>query len=489
MRAALFVLTWAMFMLLAPAAPLVGVSRTVATTARALVENGTLDVAGRGDAVSLPSTVVHDGRRRAETALGAALLLVPAEAMARAFAGVDPQLRLARALESGTAAAVVAFLCVLFFGALREEGLTPRAALEFTLLLAFATPLVWYARVPDGSALAALLLFVAVRAARAFAAADGKGATPTLGLALGLSLGALVIVQPTLLLAALVIVAWCGLHRHAPIRPASLVRVIGPLVAGIACVLLHRWHVGAAAEPMGDLVQGLDGLLLSTGKSIFLYAPICLLALPALAWMWRARRADAQLVLAVAAALLLAAAQLDDWHGDPTWGPRRALPLMPLAVETVALAWLARRSERRARRRATSAVALLAVAGIGVQLVGIAIAPSTYLDVATEVRLASGSPSWFGEQPSECHFIPQFSPIVGHAWLLSHLVRNDRRLDVDPPYKLLLASAPKLESVWPRLRVDWIGRDWSRAAAAAWLAALGAIAVAAALVLRRRVLR
>ena len=432
-RAPLFALLVALFCALAPAAPAPGIARTVASTAMALVTSGTLDVAAYGDDTTLPSTAVYDGRRRATTALGAALVLLPAEALTRAVAGIDVGRRIAHTAESATAALVAALLCILFFGALRKEGVSARAAVAFTLLLAFATPLVWFARVPDGSALAALLLFAATQSARAFVAAEDRGAALTLGVALG----ALVLVQPTLLLAALVVVAWCGLHRHQPLTLAAGLRVTLPLGASIAAVVAHRWHVGAAAEPMGDLVQGLDGLVLSTGKSIFAYAPVCLLAMPALAWMWRTRRADAQLILAVAAAVLLAAAQLDDWHGNPHLGPARALPLVPLAVQAVALAWAA----RSRARRASILAALAAAAGLLVQTVGVAIAPATYLDVVTEVRMASGSPSWFGEQPSECHFIPQFSPIVGHAWLLSHLVRNDRRFDVAPPYQLLLASS------------------------------------------------
>jgi hypothetical protein len=222
--------------------------------------------------------------------------------------------------------------------------------------------------------------------------------------------------------------------------------------------------------------------LLSTGKSLFLYAPLLLLAPSALWWMWRARRAEAQLTLAVAAAVLLAAAQLDDWHGDPTWGPRRALPLVPLGVEAVALAWAARPQ----RRRASTAVALLFAAGLGVQTVGVAIAPTTWFSVVDEVRVASGAASWFSEQPSECHFIPQFSPVVGHAWLLSHVVRNDRRLDVNPPYKLLLPNSPKLDAVWPRLGIDWFARAWPTPVAAAWLSFLALVAFVAAWALRRR---
>jgi hypothetical protein len=263
-------------------------------------------------------------------------------------------------------------------------------------------------------------------------------------------------------------------------------RVSLPLFAGVFVVIAHRWHAGAAAEPMGDLLQGLDGLLLSTGKSLFLYSPLLLLAPPSLLWLWRTRRADAQLVLAVGAAVLLAAAQLDDWHGDPTWGPRRVLPLVPLLLEAVALAWRTRAADR-SRRRATLALALLTVVGIGVQTVGVAIAPATYFGVVTEVRVATGAPSWFAEEPTECHFIPQFSPIVGHAWLLGHKLRGDRHFEIDPPYKLLLANPPKLD-IWPRLSLDWFALGWPLAWALSWLGLLALVAAGAAWTLARRLM-
>ena len=487
MRLALFALVFSIFTLLAPAAPLAGIARTVAASAHALVTTGTLDVATYGDGDALPSTVVFAGRRRAVTALGATLALVPAEALAAATQSIDRPGRIERAAQAATAAALAALVCVLFFGRLRADGLSPRASLAFSLALAFATPLLWFARVPDGTALATLLLFVAARAARAVVSAAVVGPEDRrAALKLGLALGALVVVQPTLLLAALVLVAWCGLHRYDRLGVPVAVRVAAPLVAGIAIVVLHRAHVHAPAEPMGDLLQGLDGLVLSTGKSIFLYAPLLLLAPPSLVWLWRTHRAEAQLVLAVSAAVLLAAAQLDDWHGDPTWGPRRALPLVPLALEAVALAWHARSSGYAPRRRASAPLALLTAVGIAVQTVGIGLSPSTYLSVVTDVRAATGAPSWFAEQPSECHFIPQFSPILGHAWLLSHRVRNDRHFEINPPYLLLLSTPPKLERIWPRLTIDWFAPGWPVGAAIAWLLSWALVAAAAAWTLRRR---
>ncbi|HEY2747005.1 MAG TPA: hypothetical protein VGL86_20420 [Polyangia bacterium] len=484
-RLPLFVLVFAILTMLAPAAPLAGYARTIASTARALVATGTLDVAPLGDGATLPSTALRHGRRRATSGLGAALALVPAEALAAATRTIDPTARIGRAAEAATAGALVALVCVVFFGMLVADGLSARAALFFTLALAFATPLAWYGRVPDGTALATLLLLVAARAARAVVSADVVGpADRRAALALGLSLGALVVVEPTLLFAALVLVAWCGLHRYDRLGAAVAARVIAPLAAGLVAVVVERWHAGALPEPRGELLQGLDGLVLSTGKSLFLYAPVLLLAPSALLRLWRTHRAEAQLVLAVAAAVLLAAAARDDWHGDPTWGPRRAVPLVPLALEAIALAWSARATERRGKR--STFLALLIAVGIAVQTAGITISPSTYLNVISEVRVATGAPAWFGEAPSECHFIPQFSPIIGHAWLLSHLVRHDRRFDVNPPYLLLLSTPPRLDNVWSRLFVDWFAIGWPPLAAIAWLAALAVAAAAAAWTLRRR---
>ena len=492
MKAALFALSFALFWALAPSSPPAGEAATIAASARALI-SGRLDVADEGDGRALPATVVHDGQRRATTALGAIVALAPAEAAARLLARVLPatsapttispakpsvtidwSARVTQLAESATAALLAALVCVLFFAQLVRDGLSSRAALAFTAVLALATPLCWSARVPDGTALATVLLLVAVAAARRFVAAAAHGSAWTLGA----TLAALVIVEPTLLLAALVIVAWCGVHRHAPLDRAAALRIVLPLVAGIALVLVHRRWVGAHATETGDLVQGLDGLILSTGKSLWLYAPPLFLLPPALMWLWRTQRSEAQLVLVVTAAVLVAAAHLADWHGDPTWGPRRALPLTPLLLAVVARAYAARPRPRL--------LALLVAAGLWVQVVGLAIAPPLYYGVVDEVRVVSGAPSWFAIEPDECHFMPQFSPIVGHGWLLSHLVRGDRHLELQPPFQLLVSTPLKLDDVYARLHIDWIARDWPLRLTLAWLALLATIAAVAAWTIRRR---
>jgi hypothetical protein len=56
--------------------------------------------------------------------------------------------------------------------------------------------------------------------------------------------------------------------------------------------------------------------------------------------------------------------------------------------------------------------------------------------------------------------MPEFSPLAGHVWLLSHWVRQDRDLARDPPWKELVPQRINLNEAWNGLRLDWWAHDW-----------------------------
>jgi hypothetical protein len=474
MRGRLFVIFFCAFVALAPREPWSGRTRAFSTAARHLVGARTLDLAD--DAPSRFTSVAH-GQRRLVEPVGA-LLLAPAALAYRAGERVGPL------VEAASAAALAALVCVVFFANLRRLGVAPRAALGGTLLVGFATSLWVYARLPDGTAAAALALLLALdRARRLRAAPNARDA-----IALGLAGGALALIAPELGPAALVlgVLALAGTRGRSRLAGLSLA-ALGPLVLASVLVEAYRIAIGAPPAPRGDLLEGLYGLLLSTGKSVFLYNPPLALGVLALPWFWRTRRSEALLTLAVLAGGVLSIARLVDWHGDPAWGPRRLVPLVPIAMEPIA-AWLAA-SWAGARRRTRALVAALAVGGAGVQLLGAALPADTFLRVATLEKDHSGAPGWFGEAPSECHFIPQLSPLVGNAWLLAHAARHDRNLAADPPWTLIVPSTPRLDAEWPHLRVDWWAAGWPRLPAALGLLALAVALLAAAAGVRCNVLR
>jgi hypothetical protein len=88
------------------------------------------------------------------------------------------------------------------------------------------------------------------------------------------------------------------------------------------------------------LLTGLYGLLLSHGKSLFVYNPFLLLAIPGAVLLWRRDRAATALLVLLAVVRPLFYARWSAWFGGVTWGPRflmpTAVPLSLLAVYAVA---------------------------------------------------------------------------------------------------------------------------------------------------------
>jgi hypothetical protein len=75
---------------------------------------------------------------------------------------------------------------------------------------------------------------------------------------------------------------------------------------------------------------GLTGMLFSPGKSVFLYNPILLLAVPGLFLLHRSHRWFVWVTAAAFAASVLFHAKYTFWSGDLAWGPRYLASLMGL---------------------------------------------------------------------------------------------------------------------------------------------------------------
>ncbi len=150
--------------------------------------------------------------------------------------------------------------------------------------------------------------------------------------------------------------------------------------------------------PLGD---GLFGLLLSPGKSVFLYAPVVAVGLLGLE---RAAR-PAKILCAVAPlVLLVAVARWWSWEGGTAWGPRHLLPVLPLLAAPAALVSL-------------GVVRAAFAAGMLLNLPGVLISSGSWDDYAERLRPRAGAVSWPSAGPVRVATIPALSPIVGHAWL------------------------------------------------------------------------
>jgi len=201
-------------------------------------------------------------------------------------------------------------------------------------------------------------------------------------IAAGLMAGAAFATRQPLLILALAPLAHLAWDAHAPARkPLVLAFMIGIVPAVIwqgwyNLIRTGAFYVPAAALPQfanlrpdGNPLQGLIGMLASPGKSLFLYSPILLLAIPGVRSLMRdGRWLGAGIATAVALYALLHA-PLRNWSGEWGWGPRYLVPVtMPLMLLAVAFA---RRVFERERRAMRHTVCALLVVGLVVQVIAV----------------------------------------------------------------------------------------------------------------------
>lgn len=158
-----------------------------------------------------------------------------------------------------------------------------------------------------------------------------------------------------------------------------------------------------------DLIQmGIYGQFLSSGKSIFLYAPLLLLW-PIGLWLQRQQKRWLWAPLAVIAAIVFVHTNVVFWHGDGAWGPRYlvlCLPMMVLPLGEV-YTWLGQQT--RVWRWSVLGV-LLMLTGV-VQVAAVAINLNAYIISSRNEQRRFHDPS--------------ASPIVGHWRQLGQQLSHD----------------------------------------------------------------
>ena len=148
-----------------------------------------------------------------------------------------------------------------------------------------------------------------------------------------------------------------------------------------------------------SIVTGIYGLLLSPTASLFVYCPIAIVAVAALLVLAPRDRAAAILFGGSVLVLLLFYAQLGNWMGGRSYGPRYLVPVIPLAhARARGGEPLATSSRRDGRRR------LLLAISLAVQVPGVLV---DYAKVSVAHARANGAPT-----PDDRLFNWRVSPLV-----------------------------------------------------------------------------
>lgn len=517
------------FFLLMSREPPWGDARITFETARSLLDRGALDIS-----IDAPSYffTVHAGKKYGFASLGNVLASLPSLLVFRGLSKLSsqPQPALYALCCHLSSAALMAMTAGLFFRLCRRRGAPPKLSLLLSLGLGLSTICFCYARSPYSESLQTLALLWLVE--RTLTQAQPQRMTPLgmagLGAAAGVVLNAKLVYAAVLPICAIPVV-W-SLLRATQARPPSSVSNAsaasdagtaaspgdGPvapqpslplsrvllglstaLLAFLPFVGLVMWHnVVKTGSPFrtgywGDLFSGqlwpaLYGYTLSSGQSIFLYSPpliLAVLGLPrAITDIDRERRRQTALIGAVIAVITLLNAKYFLWHGAFCWGPRLMVPVTPLLL-LLCLPWLPTALQAGRQRLRQVALAALFVCGGIVQLVGASLYWDHFLRIAQTVRDAMGGPVWSVDYLPHVYFVPQFAPLRGYPWLLSHLARRDPNLTADAPWNALFSRPIDVSSHFGRLRLDLWLLDWgSHPLVGALL--LSALAIAAGLTLR-----
>ena len=243
-------------------------------------------------------------------------------------------------MGSAVAAALTVWITFLFAFRLSGHG---RASVTVAFALAFGTLLWPYAKYGFNAPLATLTVAGGVYATWTAMRTGRDG----LLVVAGACFGAAMLVRFELALAAIVAGLWAAAELQ--LAPRRVLRVFmlmaAPFGVAVAVMLAYNaarfgniWDsgylrdAGATFNTSDRVWEGFAGLLVSPGRSFFLYSPVALAGVVALAGWFKRDRSTALLLSGVPITLFAFYASLLYWDADRSYGPRYLLPLLPFVV-------------------------------------------------------------------------------------------------------------------------------------------------------------
>jgi hypothetical protein len=379
-----------------------------------------------------------DGRLYPKAGIGQALLSAPFYIVGRevyersGFSETERGyvMRFATAAVEPFAAAIAVVLLLQICFCL---GYGVKSSLALALAFGFATPLWVYSKSFLTEPLTTALLLGSVLGLLAFKRSGRRRQLFVAGLCAGIT----VLVKYSMLLAVVpMIIFFLGScfpmkHRSSELSVFSgLGRLLAFGVPLALCAMVALWYNQArfgsmlasgygmevSREGFGTpLLVGLFGQLFSSGKSIFLYAPVLVLSWSGFAFFRRKFGAEALLLASIFMVNILFYSKFISWAGDGSWGPRYLIPFIPLLLVPVGSLL----SSPTVGRFVWTVFILLAVVGFLVQVGGVSVYFGSYLREIGEFpyKREFSDPRFL----SDSHFIPNYSPVYGH-WKM--LVRN-----------------------------------------------------------------
>ena len=418
---------------------------TMLAVTRGLIERGDVAVVVEDGAPVSALRPGRDGRVYSPYGILPSLLAIPLHLLGTLIAPSGLQADYAsRFTATMLNSLLTAVTCAILVQWTQRLGATDGWALMLAFLYGLATFAWTYARTFFSEPLAALLILGATERAWSAFRVNSPGAQHKTLFISGLLAGLL----PATRIAAAIAIPVIGLYvlwetlktwstNQTKSAPHQRWQILAHILSGVLLwivgvlpslalagwynlvrfgTLLASGYGSEAFQFTTPLAEGLFGLLLSPGKSVFLYAPSLLLTFPGGFALWR--RGERTTVLVIAGLFLshlLLYARWGQWPGGGVWGPRFLLPVVaPVTVLAAGLDILTPMQRLRLRRL----IPALVLGGVGFisNLGGVLLNFDTY---AVSTPFHTGVYTFSG------------SPLVGH-WRL--LIERWAHYSVPPPF-------------------------------------------------------
>lgn len=327
-----------------------------------------------------------DGRFYASHELGSVVMMLPVVAAGKVIERADASAganRVVGLLVVFLPCIYTALTAVGFWRLLRALRIDERSAVVATMMCGLCTIQICYSRMLFDGVLAATAVTwtyaILVDSERSSSWRGPLGA----GLAYGFAMFTRQSVLALLPCIGVFLLTAPAEHGRSAVWRRVAVFAIGMMPFAIGVAWYNAMRTGSALTPAvallqyqsnnsldGNVVVGLAGMLVSPGKSMFLFSPILMLAVPGLYWLWRQERRAGLFLASSAFVFLLVHARLRNWAGDWGWGPRYAVTVTPLLFAPAA--FVVSRMLAGGRARATWLWALTALS-LAVQVAGLVI--------------------------------------------------------------------------------------------------------------------
>lgn len=384
----------------------------------------------------------RDGRWVSKYGIGQSLAEIPAYLLAKPFASrtktISPE-NMLYFVTSFTSPFLSAMICVVVFLLCARMGYTLKAALAAAMLVGLGS-LVW----PQSKSLfSEPLQGFCLAAGFYFLYSWRRGGGSRRALPAGFFIGLMAAAKPFLILAIppLAIYFLGGLRKRpagkSRLAPAAL--FAGALAFWCAVILYYNWARFGSVFEFGylsgadrdavhgfrlPLLVGLHGLLFSSGKGLIFYVPAVVLLVFAFRPFAGRHPAEAWAIAAVFAIFVISYSKWNAWHGDFSWGPRFLAPVAPLLL--IPLCGLFDGRGFFGRTGGRIVLAGIFLVSIFIQVLGSVVSCNEFFIITK-----SQAPFQIFARPNRvelrddllnAHYVPEFSPIAGHYWLLKHTV-------------------------------------------------------------------